>query len=85
MRPIVFPTGKGTVEYHTHVVNRGFIPAASRGRYRHQDGQAKYTGMHALRHFYASLCINSREDGGLGLLPEGRAGAHGALVNHDDV
>jgi integrase len=30
-------------------------------------GKAKYTGMHALRHFYASWCINRREDGGLGL------------------
>jgi hypothetical protein len=29
-------------------------------------GKAKYTGMHALRHFYASWCINRREDGGLG-------------------
>jgi integrase len=28
---------------------------------------AKYTGLHALRHFYASWCINWREDGGLGL------------------
>ena len=28
---------------------------------------AKYTGMHALRHFYASWCINRVEDGGLGL------------------
>jgi len=28
-------------------------------------GKAKYTGMHALRHFYASWCINRREDGGL--------------------
>jgi hypothetical protein len=27
-------------------------------------GKAKYTGMHALRHFYASWCINRREDGG---------------------
>ena len=28
---------------------------------------AKYTGFHALRHFYASWCINSEADGGLGL------------------
>ena len=28
---------------------------------------AKYTGMHALRHFYASWCINRRADGGLEL------------------
>ena len=28
---------------------------------------AKYTGLHALRHFYASWCINRRADGGLEL------------------
>lgn len=26
--------------------------------------------MHALRHFYASWCINRKEDGGLGLTPK---------------
>jgi integrase len=31
---------------------------------------AKYTGFHALRHFYASWCIKRREDGGLGLPPK---------------
>ena len=34
------------------------------------DGKAKYTGMHALRHFYASWCINRTKDGGLGLPPK---------------
>ena len=34
------------------------------------DGAAKYPGLHALRHFYASWCINRREDGGLGLTPK---------------
>ena len=34
-----------------------------------EEGKAKYSGLHSLRHFYASLCINSREHGGLGLLP----------------
>jgi integrase len=29
--------------------------------------KAKYTGLHALRHFYASWCINRRVDGGLEL------------------
>ena len=29
--------------------------------------RAKYTGLHALRHFYASWCINRRVDGGLEL------------------
>jgi integrase len=30
-------------------------------------GRAKYPGLHALRHFYASWCINRRADGGLEL------------------
>jgi integrase len=38
---------------------------------RDEDGkpvlQAKYTGLHSLRHFFASWCINAQEDGGLGL------------------
>ena len=28
---------------------------------------AKYTGLHALRHFFASWCINRKVDGGLEL------------------
>jgi integrase len=31
---------------------------------------AKYSGLHSLRHFYASWCINRKEDGGLGLPPK---------------
>ena len=31
------------------------------------EGEAKYTGLHSLRHFYASWCINRTEDGGCGL------------------
>ena len=31
------------------------------------EGKAKYTGLHSLRHFYASWCINRTEDGGCGL------------------
>ncbi len=34
------------------------------------DGVPKYSGLHCLRHFYASWCINRREDGGLGLPPK---------------
>ena len=32
--------------------------------------KAKYTGLHALRHFYASWLINRKEEGGLGLPPK---------------
>lgn len=31
---------------------------------------AKYTGLHSLRHFYASWCINRRAAGGLELPPK---------------
>jgi integrase len=33
----------------------------------HAKGKAKYTGRNALRHFYASWCINRKQDGGLEL------------------
>jgi integrase len=29
--------------------------------------EAKYPGLHALRHFFCSWCANTRERGGLGL------------------
>jgi integrase len=32
-----------------------------------KHGHAKYAGLHALRHFYASWCINRKIDGGLEL------------------
>ena len=67
---LVFPNGQGKVEFHTHIVNRGFIPAQIAAGVVTKDGKAKYAGLHSLRHFYASLCINSREQGGLGLLPK---------------
>jgi len=31
---------------------------------------AKYTGLHSLRHFFASWCINQPQHGGLGLPPK---------------
>ena len=35
-----------------------------------RDGGPKYTGLHSLRHFYASWCINRQKDGGRGLPPK---------------
>ena len=52
-------------------------PAARLACYDDKHGKAKYTGMHAFRHFYASWCINRRADGGLELpikLVQGRLG-----------
>ena len=47
---LAFPNGIGKVESLANIINRGLIPA--------QGAKAKYTGLHALRHFYASWCIN---------------------------
>ncbi len=66
----VFPNGLGKIESHANIINRGLIPVQIKTGIIQQAGQeekAKYTGLHALRHFYASWCINRLEDGGLGL------------------
>jgi integrase len=67
---LVFPTGAGAIEYHTNIVTRGLQPVQVRAGVVGEDGKAKYTGLHALRHFYASWCINRRDDGGLELPPK---------------
>jgi integrase len=75
---LVFPNGKGKVESLANIINRGLIPvqiaAGVTVKEIGPDGdpvtKAKYTGMHALRHFYASWCINRQQDGGLGLPPK---------------
>ncbi|TCR04056.1 site-specific integrase [Neorhizobium sp. JUb45] len=74
---LVFPTGIGTVEEHNNIITRWYQPQwiaagiTKQSGKTDRDGQpiteAKYTGLHALRHFYASWCINSPADGGLGL------------------
>ena len=66
---LVFPNGAGKVESLANIINRGLIPAQVVGGVV-VDKKAKYTGMHALRHFYASWCINRPADGGLGLPPK---------------
>jgi integrase len=64
---IVFPTGAGAIEYHSNIVHRGLGPAQIAARVVTKDGKAKYPGLHSLRHFYASWCINRVKDGGLEL------------------
>ena len=49
---LVFPNGSGKVEALANIINRGLVPA--------QPGGAKYTGLHVLRHFYASWCIDRK-------------------------
>jgi len=83
---LVFPNGEGNVESLANIINRGLIPAQlaasvnvplrdDKGKPKHDDEgkpmvKAKYTGMHSLRHFYASWLINRPEQGGLGLTPK---------------
>ena len=63
---LVFPTAKGRIEDHSQIV-RALKPAVVAAGLKDSTGKPKYTGLHALRHFYASWCINRREDGGLEL------------------
>jgi integrase len=67
---LVFPTSAGHIEYHTNLVQRVLIPVQRAAGVVTADGKAKCPGLHALRHFYASWCINRKEDGGLGLTPK---------------
>jgi integrase len=64
---LVFPAVSGEdVALHNNTV-RAFTVAVRAAGVVDKDGQPKYSGRHALRHFYASWCINPRERGGLGL------------------
>jgi integrase len=83
---LVFPNGSGKIETHPNIIKRAWIPlqlaagvtvpVRDRGGkvVRDEHGKpvvkAKYTGLHALRHFYASWCINREADGGLALPPK---------------
>lgn len=74
---LVFPNGAGNVETLGNIINRGLVPAFKSAGVVVAIGEkdatgapvmtAKYTGMHSLRHFYASWCINPRSTGGLEL------------------
>ena len=64
---LVFPNGAGEIDFHVNIVTRGLAPVQVAAGVVTKARKAKYTGLHALRHFYASWCINRVEDGGLGL------------------
>jgi integrase len=53
---IVFPNGKGKIESHANIWNRGFSPLQIQAEVLGKDGKPKY-GLHALRHFFASWAI----------------------------
>jgi integrase len=57
---VAFATKNGTIAEHSNLVRDSIGPAAKAA------GVPQYTGLHCLRHFYASWCLNRKEDGGLG-------------------
>ena len=67
---LVFPNGRGNVETLSNIMRRGFLPAQVAGNVVTSQGKAKYTGLHSLRHFFASWCINRKVDGGRELPPK---------------
>ncbi|PWE55457.1 site-specific integrase [Metarhizobium album] len=93
---LVFANPDGEPRSHTNIVNKGLIPTMIRAGVTTLTGkdaegnpivEAKYTGLHALRHFYASWLINRKEDGGLGLpakMVQERLG-HASIVMTMDV
>jgi integrase len=64
---LAFPNSKGKFDHRNSIVEKAFQPAQVAAGVIDQDGAAKYSGLHALRHFYASWCINRKVDGGLEL------------------
>jgi integrase len=64
---LAFPNGRGGIGHRQKIVECGFHPAQVAAGVVDKKGRAKYPGMHSLRHFYASWCINRRVDGGLEL------------------
>jgi integrase len=84
---LVFPNGRGNIENHGNVVSRGLWPTQVAAGVVDDAGKAKYTGLHAFRHFYASWCINRKADGGLELpakVVQERLG-HSSIVMTCDV
>lgn len=83
---LVFPTGSGSIEARSNIVQRILEPAQIAAGVVDSDGKAKY-GLHSLRHFYASWCINRQADGGLELpikVVQSRLG-HSSIVMTSDT
>lgn len=70
---LVFPDLSGAPQAHRTIADAWMATQVRAGVTNlGPDGTqvAKYSGLHAMRHFYASWCINARRDGGLELLPK---------------
>jgi integrase len=84
---LVFPNTKGKLWDHADIVTRILAPTMVAAGVVDADGRAKYTGLHSLRHFYASWLINRKQDGGLELpikTVQQRLG-HSSIVMTSDV
>jgi integrase len=69
-RGLVFPSGTGSIESLSNILQRGLAPAMlAAGLTKRGERKPKYSGLHNLRHFFASWCINRKADGGLELPP----------------
>jgi integrase len=64
---LAFPNVDGGFDHRSSILRRSYHPALRAAGLRNADGKLKYGGLHALRHFYASWCINRKADGGLEL------------------
>jgi integrase len=64
---LVFRAQSGKDWKLNDIVKHGLHKACLNAGVVTETGLAKYTGLHSLRHFYASWCINRVEDGGCGL------------------
>jgi integrase len=62
---LVFPTSTGQVDHHKNIL-RALAPVMVKAGLVDGSREPKY-GLHALRHFFASWCINRKADGGLEL------------------
>ncbi len=65
----VFPTRTGKPQDYTVIREGSIDPVMKAARLVNGDGGPKYTP-HALRHFFASWCINPKARGGRELLPK---------------
>jgi integrase len=64
---LVFPNTAGKPLNHMVIARAGLAPAWVKAGVVDKTGAPKYSGLHALRHFYASWCINPVVAGALGL------------------
>ncbi|MDX0849380.1 tyrosine-type recombinase/integrase [Sinorhizobium medicae] len=77
---LVFPNTAGNIENHQNMLKRGLWPTQIAAGVTVVDEKVdeegklilapKYSGFHALRHWFASWCINRKADGGLELTPK---------------